>query len=247
MTDIFQEVEESLREERAKSLWSRSWPWLLGVFVIAVAAVGGWEAWKWRQADVASKASEQYLVALDHASKGETDAALAELDKLIESGPDGYKALAFNVRSALLLDKNDLEGARKSLEQAALTGPDEELRALAKLRAAYLSADSAPLDQLKLQLAGVSDREDTIGFAARELIAAKAFAVGQTEEARRIYDVLALAPEAPESIRQRAEIARALLKAGPGAGQPTPAGAPPTAPAPPSQTPAPPTPVPGGR
>jgi hypothetical protein len=247
VTDIFQEVEENLREERAKSLWSRSWPWLLGVFVIAVAAVGGWEFWKWRRADTAAKASESYLTALDHASKGETDAALAELDKLIKSGPDGYKTLAFNVRSALLLDKNDVEGARKSLEQAAVTGPDEELRALARLRAAYLSADSSPLDQLKLQLAGVSDREDTIGFAARELIAAKAFAVGQTQEARKIYDVLALAPEAPESIRQRAEIARALLKAGPGAAPPAPAGAPPTVPPQPSQPTAPPTPVPGGR
>lgn len=230
MTDIFNEVEESLREERAKSLWSRVWPWLLGVFVLAVAAVGGWEFWKWRQAETAAKASEQYLTALDHASKGETDAALAEIDKLVKAGPEGYRALALNVKSALLLDKNDVEGARKALEEAAQTGDDAELRAIASLRAAYLAADSENFDQLKMRLAGISTREDTIGFAARELIAAKAFASGQIEEARKIYDVLALAPEAPQTIRERAEIARELLKAGPVA----PATVAPAAPAPPA-------------
>ena len=59
MSDIFKEIDEELRQERLLNLWKKLGPWVIGLAVVIVLAVGGYQLWTYlarqdRQADTAA-------------------------------------------------------------------------------------------------------------------------------------------------------------------------------------------------
>ena len=52
MTDVFREIEEAIREDRAKELWQRYGNWIIAGAVALVIAVGGYTYWRSHRAAV---------------------------------------------------------------------------------------------------------------------------------------------------------------------------------------------------
>ena len=77
MPDIFDEVQEDLRAERAKRLFNRYAGLLAGAALLVVGAVAGSQGWRWWQERGAMAAAEGYLAAARSASEQGTDAAAA--------------------------------------------------------------------------------------------------------------------------------------------------------------------------
>ncbi len=68
MADIFDEIGEDLRAERAQKLFAR-YSWVLVVLaVLAVAGAGGWQWWRGRQQHQAELAAGLFLKASREAS-----------------------------------------------------------------------------------------------------------------------------------------------------------------------------------
>ena len=57
MTDIFQEVEEDVRRERAEKFFKAYGHYIIALLVIAFLAIGGYEIWQARQASARAEAS----------------------------------------------------------------------------------------------------------------------------------------------------------------------------------------------
>ncbi|MEN0651814.1 MULTISPECIES: tetratricopeptide repeat protein [Hyphobacterium] len=212
MADIFeQEVDEELRKDRYNALLRRYGPWVLGIAIVIVVVVGGWQAWESWSKSQRDAASETYVSAARLVENERWDAAEAALEQIAESGPDGYATLALMQRGAVALEQGDNDAARRYFEQAAARSPEPIVRDLATLKAALAGFESYSTDDLANRLGRIASGDNAMRHLAIELIASKALSEGDYARARQEYDSIVFALDAPDGVRVRASAALALL------------------------------------
>jgi len=206
--DIFDEVEEDLRAERARKLAQRWGGVALGVALLALAASGGWQAWRWHEARQAAAAADTYLTlhrstereGADLATAGNGFAALSR-----ESTP-GYRTLSRLRAAALKAETGDQAGAQALWNAvAADTEADRLYRDLAILMAVTHALDSGDPAQLAARIAPLTAEGNPWRASAREAQGLIAMRRGANDEARRIMEALAADPAAPQGVRERAQ------------------------------------------
>jgi hypothetical protein len=234
VTDAFEEVEESLRQDKAGQLWKTYAPWLAGAAVALILAVAGYQAWRLvgdRSVETDAKAFSRIMDNLD--KKDMTDARDG-LTKLSTS-KTGFGALANHLLAGL--DENDPKLVAQHL-QAAVDQKKGLMSDLALLKLAYVKADAATLPELEKLVAPLEKKPGPMAALSRELVAAKAAATGDVERARRDYQALTLDLDAPQAMQQRVNQALNLLPPAPKPATAAPAPAAPAAPAPAAPAPA---------
>lgn len=242
MPDAFDEVEEALREERALTMWNRTRPYLIGAVLLIVGGVGAWEAYKWQRTRTVETAALQYQSALDALDKQDVPKAKATLEALrLKDG--GFSALAGHMEAQVELSSaNDPAAAATALLSVAERRKDIQ-GDIARLKAAYLRADTLELAALEAQVKPLIDKGGTLGALGRELVAAKKFATGDAAGARTLYTELAFDIDAPRGLQTRAQQMLTVIPETPAAAPASPtasagASAPaPTAPTAPAATP----------
>jgi hypothetical protein len=204
LPDIFDEVEEDLRAERAKRLAQRWGGLALAVALVAVVAVGGWQGWRWYEGRNAAQAAETFLT-LNRAAE-QPGADLATISNgfaaLGRDAPSGYRTLA-----------RDLPGATALWEAVALDAEADRLyRDLATLLSVTHAIDTGDPAALSARLGPLLAEGNPWRASAREAAALLAIRRGQSEEARRILEALASDQSAPSGIRERAQRVAAGLR-----------------------------------
>ena len=215
MPDIFDEVEEDLRAERAKRLAKRWGGVALGIVLLGVAATGGWQAWQWQQARQAATAAEAYLALHRAAERDGADLAAAGTGfaALGRDAPEGYRVLARLRAAALKAETGDLPAALVLWnEVAADQAADPLYRDLATLLAVTHALDGGDPAQLAARLAPLVAEGNPWRASAREAQALLAIRRGATEEARRILEALVADAAAPPGVRERAQRVAAGLR-----------------------------------
>jgi hypothetical protein len=213
VTDAFEEVEESLRQDRMGMLWRTYAPWLAGAAVALILAVAGYQVWRLIGEQNVEKEAKIFSRVMDDIEKKNTTAARAELNKLA-ADKGGFAALAGHVLAGL--DENDPKLAAAHL-QAAVDQKSGLMSDLALLKLAYVKADTATLPELEALVAPLEKKGGPMAALSKELIAAKAAATGDVERARRDYQALALDLDAPQAMQQRVAQAMNLLPPAPAA------------------------------
>jgi hypothetical protein len=212
LPDIFDEVKEELRAERARKLWVRYGGMLAGVAVVAMLAVGGWQAWRWNQQREAAQVAATFLQENRAAEAPGADlkAAGERFAVLAQSAPEGYQILARLRAAALKAETGDRDAALALYDQIAQDGRATPLyRDLANLMWALHgleSQDTAALDSRLAPLVG-----GAWGASARELQGLVAIRRGQPAEAKKTLEALAADVTAPQGVRERAGRVAATL------------------------------------
>ena len=126
MVDIFDEVEEDLRAERAQALLKRYAGLLIALALLTIGAAGGWQAWRWWQAKRDAAAGTAFLAAMTTAQavgpasdEASRKAAIAAFEQVAATAPDGYRTLARLRAAALKADTGDAAGAAALWDQVA--------------------------------------------------------------------------------------------------------------------------------
>lgn len=212
MSDIFEEVEEKLREDKLQTWWNKYGGLVIGGAVALVLGVGASNAWSaWSTASSRS-AAEKYAVL---AKQVETDPATAEpkLAAFAKSASGGYRALALMDRAGALAANGDTAAAIRAFDEAAKASSEPLLKQSAQLRAAYLAAETESFANLQARLQPMIDARGPFSYLARELIGVQAWKAGNFERARTEFAFLQAAFDAPSGVRVRAE--RFLVLIGP--------------------------------
>lgn len=209
MSDIFEEVEESIRQDKASIWWKKYGPlvWALGLLVIAGV---GYREWAIIQKAKAVEAEVQifeegraYLEAGDYAQAQMVLKELADSDA--EIGPLAAQYLA----KAYYEGNGDAEIAALTLRgSGTLDGPIERI---SFLKSIYLRADTMSLGELEAALGDMPKEPTALGALALELIAAKALKEGDIARARKEFSYLRFANDVPGGVAQRAEIALSVI------------------------------------
>lgn len=201
MSDIFDQVEEELRQDQMKALWRRYGGYVIGAAVAIVLATFGNQMWLGYVADKNETASSQFAQAEDAVLSGDIDA----LDSIIDGNHSGYAALAGFAKADALLAQGNRAGAVELLDAiSAKSGLPASIRDLAGLKAANLMMESGSVDEVAVRLAPLAKDGRPFYFAAKEAQAVNAYRGDRTDEAREIFTAIVGDFTAPQDIRARA-------------------------------------------
>jgi hypothetical protein len=217
-TDSFvNEVDESLRQDRLLEFAKRYGLWLIGAFVIIIIAVAAWMWWNDYSRDQARDHGDEYAAAQQLAADGNLDQAKTEFERLAGEGPHAYRVMARMEHAAILETQGDLQGALAEFDGAAEDASDPIMRDTARLRAAYIVADTQDFTALQTRLQPLIDSDSRISYLARELLGIEAWEAGNLDLARETLQNLTLAFDAPQEVQQRAQVALSVIGPAPAA------------------------------
>ena len=233
MADIFDEVNDDLRAERARQFVLR-YGWLAALLAVAlVAGVGAWQGWRWYAARQANDVASAYLGAMRGASgpavaEGQATpsrtAAMAEFDRLAATAPEGYRNVARLRGAALHASTGDLPGALALWNKlSADTAADPLLRDLASLLWVQHQVDAGDPAAVEGRLQPLIASGNPWRPLALENQALLALRTGRTDAARETLRRLAADAAAPDGVRGRANGLLARLGETPPAPAPDPA------------------------
>ncbi|WP_431282943.1 tetratricopeptide repeat protein [Humitalea sp. 24SJ18S-53] len=224
LPDIFDEVAEDLRAERASRFWRR-YGTLVGAFGIAVViGVGAWQGWRWNERRQAEGVAGTFL-AVHQAAEAE-GADMAEMARrfgaIAPGAPAGYRLLSELRQAALLSESGDKARAREIWNHVAADATADPLwRNLANLLWVLHGLDIDPPAALDARLTPLAADGSPWKASARELQALVALRAGQTAAARSTLLALAADPSAPQGVRDRAQrVAAQIAVAAPGGAVP---------------------------
>ncbi len=210
MADIFSEVDESLRQDRATDLWKKYGPFVIGAAVLLVAAVGAWEYMRYSRAQAIEADARQYSAAMDLLETEDFDGAHAAFSRIAE-GEGGFAVIAGHMAGAAAESAGQREAALESFTQAGAKA-EGIYSDLAVLKSAYLQVDTITIGELETLLAPLMTGSGAADALSRELIAAKALTDGDIERARRDYQTLSLRLDDGSSLPDfQQRIQRAML------------------------------------
>ena len=214
MVDLFNEVDEELRSGQAISLVRRLAPWATGALAVVLIAYCGVWAYKAYQDRNLATASLAYQKGVDALQQGDSAGAFADFEEARQAGAPGYKTLALMQEGDLRMTAGKPDEAAALFDRAAAAAPNQIFGDLARLKAALALLDQAPLAQLRTRLTALEGPKRPLSAYAKEAMAMAELLAGKTDDAKRDLAVLQLSLGAPEDMRQRAQIAIALIDHG---------------------------------
>lgn len=205
MSDLFREVDEEIRRDRAAELWKRYGNYALGLALALVVGTGAYVAWRDYERRQATEASMQFFAAADLAAQGNAQAAAQSFDTLAHDVSGGYAALA-RLRAAALKAQSEDPAAAATAYRAIVDDSDAGLavRNAASLLAAFHALERTDPAELQRQLAALQVEGGPWRFSAIEISALAAARAGDAQKARDLYIRLADDPAAPPGLRARA-------------------------------------------
>ena len=219
MSDIFREVDEEVRRDKATEFWNKHGSKLVGAALAVVIAVAGWRWYEDYSFRERAALGASFEAAIADANAGKPD-ALAGLTALAEKKAGTYPALArFRLATELAKTAKDDAGRANAASAFDALATDAnipaEWRDLAKLRAAFLLIDTGSFEDVEKRLAPHTGGTDIYRHSAREGIALAAYRAGRFDKALDALQAIILDSEAPSGLRQRAELLLAVVRSGP--------------------------------
>lgn len=203
MSDVFREVDEALKEDRARDIWKKYGNLMMTAVALVILGTAGFVWWQDYQQSSRLQATSDLVTALT-AAELNPETGLNALDAVAEDHGDPYGAMARLNEAGLLANDGDIEGAVSTLQSVAASDAAPHWRDLAQLLIVLHTLDTAPVADLERTLAPLAADGEPWRYTARELQALLALRQGDTTAAVDGYRALADNTEAPTELRARA-------------------------------------------
>ena len=205
MADIFQEVDEDLRRDKAAEWWKRNSLYIYAAAAAVVIGVAGYQGWHTYDEKLRGERSDAYAEALALAAEGQEPPARQALSALSDPGGSGYPLLAAFTEARLAAEAGDLAEAERIWAAVADNGAASpamsDLGALFSTMRRLNDEDPAVL---RGELLPLAEPGAPYRFTALELLAALALRTGDTAAARERLTQITDDPSAPAGARSRA-------------------------------------------
>jgi hypothetical protein len=211
VSDIFREIDEELRRDNFRKLWSRYGRYVIAAAVLVLVVAGAIVAWRDHQLSERRAQSTRYASALALAREDKEADAVKIFGAIAQEG-GGYAVLASFEEAAELAKSGDRKAAIAIYDRiAAASALDSSLRELAVLLSVMQSMPESDPHSTIERLASLTASGNSWRPTALELTAIARFSSGDRSEALDLYKSLADDLTAPPGVRARAaEMAAAL-------------------------------------
>lgn len=203
MADVFDEVDEELRRDRAEKLWKKYGAYIMAAAVALVVAAGAYSFWRDHQRKTLEADGTRFAAA-DALIANDREKALSEFRELGQTGSGGYKGLARLREAGLTAEKDAAQALTLYRAIASDTALDAEIRRMASAMAALLAVDAADRATAEQAAAALQTPGNPFFNSGREAAALAALRGGDAAKARELYRAIADDLNAPAGMRQRA-------------------------------------------
>jgi len=215
VADIFQEVEEDVRREKAERLWKRFAPLVIGVAVAVVVAVAAVTGWRQYVASERAESSDRFNAAVALAAGGDRAGAVEQLATLAQEAREPYATLARLRQAGLMAEGGDKAAAAVFAETAAKTD-DPLIRDYAKLMAVVQTIESEPAEEVMAKLEPMTAEGQPWRALANDYLAFLAYKSGDIARARAVWGEIVKDERAAPAQKARANELLAVTAAAAG-------------------------------
>jgi hypothetical protein len=213
MSDIFQEVDEEVRRDKALEFWKKHQNLIIAGAALIVLATGGYRFYENRKIAAQEAAGAAFQQALTLDREGKTADAQTALAALAANAPHGYQSLA-RLAGAAVQSKTDPKGALAVYDALAT---DRSIGPLfqdaAKLRGALLRLDQGDVAAAKPVFEALAAPTGPYRFTALLALGVIAIDANNYTEAGQQLDRIVADPEAPAAEKRSAESLFGLVAA----------------------------------
>lgn len=214
MADIFNEIDEELRQEKLKKLWDRWGVLVLVAAVAVVVAVAGWRVWDHMRLQRAAAEGDAYVAATELAKSGDVKGAEEALLTLAGTSAGGYPVLAALRAAGARAQAGEIEPAIAAFDAVASDPKTPaDMADIARIRAAYLAVDTADRPSVEARVAPLAAAGRPYRAAAREILALAAWKAGDVAAVTARISEIEADPETPRDLADRISVLSALVKA----------------------------------
>ena len=206
MTDIFQEVDEEVRRDKAAEFWRKYQNYIIGAALLVVLASAGFRYWQYEKEKAAQAAGDQLQAAIAAFDAGKPNEAFGGLAKLAAEAPGGYRILAQMTEAGAKSATDPAASVSAFQAIAGNSAVDPQFRDAAKLRAALLQLN-IPGEEAAgaAALTSLAGADGPYRRLARLTLGALAIGRGDYDEAGKTLDDVLADQEAAPIERQLAE------------------------------------------
>ena len=206
MADIFQEVDEEVRRDKAAEFWKKHQNLIIAGAAVIVLATAGFRYWRYETEQKAAAAGDQFQSAIAAIEAGKTSDADGLLANLAANAPGGYRVLAQMTEAGAKIQKEPDAAVAAFDAIADDASVDPLFRDAARLRAALIRLDQPKDEQAGAAgLTSLAGAEGPFRRTARLALGALAISRGEYDEAAKQLDLVLSDPAASSGDRQYAE------------------------------------------
>ena len=210
---FFREVDQELRQDKAKALWDNYGPAAIGLAVLVVLGTAAYVGYDYFVSTRANRSGDAFSQALNLAHDGKNDEALAALGQLEKDGHGAYPVLARLRAATVLADKRDTDGAVQAFDAvSADNAVPVSIRDIARLRAGILLVDNGSYDDVAKRVEVLAVDTNPLRHSARELLGLAAWKEGRLSDAQKFFDQIGNDEAAPRNVRERANLMTELIR-----------------------------------
>lgn len=181
---FIREVNEELRQEKARALWGRYGPILIIGAVLLVLATGAFQIFNYWQDNKAGKIGDMLISTMDLTTNEKIEQALKDLDNVQKSDFGGYPILAQMRKAGILAQTGDAQQAVTLFDEVAANQNTPLIfKKIAKIRAAYILVDTGTYEDVEKRVKDMNTGFDSMRFSAREALGLAAYKAGKVDEA----------------------------------------------------------------
>lgn len=208
MADIFQEVDEDLRRDKALAFWKKYQNHILTFVILVIAVTAGVSGWRYYRQQQMEANATAYLKAMQ-AFEQDPKAAAPQFDALAQGG-GGFADLArFQQANLALKDGDKAKAAGIFQGIAADASVDKAMKDMAAILGGLVLLDLGKPDDAAKLVAGLTGDNEAYRFSALEIQGQAALASGDKAKAKAIFTQLkqlGSLPSAPQGVIGRANI-----------------------------------------
>lgn len=212
-TDTFvREVQEEMRRERLAELWDRYGAIAIGLAVLFVVSVMGYQYAEYSSLKAREAAGRQFEAATRLIAAGKAQEAQQAFDAVAKTAPIGYGTLSRLRTAGALAAENKRTEAVAAYDAVAKDGSaDVLLRDFAAIQAALLRVDTADWTEMQNRLKDLINDGNAWRASARELRGLAAMKAGNEDEARKAFEQVLGDSSATPATAQRAQVMMTIL------------------------------------
>lgn len=203
---FIREVNEELRGDRLRFVWSRFGRVIIGLAVLVVLGTAAYSGYRYWAGNQASGSGDKFLAAMTLADQNKTDDALKALEAIEKDGHGSYPLLAQMRAASLQAQKDPTAAANAFLAIGKNSGAPEVVRDAARIRAGYLLVESGTYQQVSDAVEEMAIPSNAFRASAREVLGLAAYKAGNFAKAREWYQAIADDAQSPRNIANRAQM-----------------------------------------
>ncbi len=205
MSDIFGEVDEEVRRDKAAELWKKYQSLVYAGAALIVLATAGYRFYEYHETQVSEAAGAAFQDALRIAQDGKPADAETAMAKVAAEAPAGYRMLA-RFAAAGEAEKGDASAGAAAFDALANDPSVDPLyREAARLHAALARLDAGDVDAAKGALETLSGPAAVFHVTARLTLGAIALDEHDWTSAGKWLDEVVADPTAPDPEKRTAE------------------------------------------